>query len=547
MENFSEKEKNGKSSNQRNKSQMNLKLTPKEPIKSENKRVLSKGKNLPPIMAMTANNFHHPIYYQTTASIAHQVNNNAAIKKQKMEEDIESLKQELALNRMDMNRKKNELNELRFIISKLSEDNKNNKILIAKILGIDVEKAFTKKELIETIINCKPTEEQKKQLKEAYEVIKLKLEINGKKKILNNKNSEINHLTKNAKAKVIKELDNEYQTKCEHQKKIVKVIKKMEDTIKKNEKAVLELEKEYNNQKETNKKLLENVAESEKLMKESEEKKEKINNELFELKEKMRKLQERIAKEKNKSKADNDDLYINDTKHKIEEMNKYKENKDEIKKNLEEKKNNYKKLEQQKKEQEKIINELTQKNKELSDQISQYEEEKNKLTKKANEPKISALKLKELEAELKSLKEENEKYKNSIAAKTVENQENSNMNEINGMDTKDGNNHLNNQKLQKTQHISESEKEEIIKNKDIIAKNKLEQEQLNKQIDYLKTQIEDVNAQIANNQNSIDNIRKLLDDYFKSNENKNKDKENKEEDNKEDNKKEENKEDENKS
>ena len=547
MENFSEKEKNGKSSNQRNKSQMNLKLTPKEPIKSENKRVLSKGKNLPPIMAMTANNFHHPIYYQTTASIAHQVNNNAAIKKQKMEEDIESLKQELALNRMDMNRKKNELNELRFIISKLSEDNKNNKILIAKILGIDVEKAFTKKELIETIINCKPTEEQKKQLKEAYEVIKLKLEINGKKKILNNKNSEINHLTKNAKAKVIKELDNEYQTKCEHQKKIVKVIKKMEDTIKKNEKAVLELEKEYNNQKETNKKLLENVAESEKLMKESEEKKEKINNELFELKEKMRKLQERIAKEKNKSKADNDDLYINDTKHKIEEMNKYKENKDEIKKNLEEKKNNYKKLEQQKKEQEKIINELTQKNKELSDQISQYEEEKNKLTKKANEPKISALKLKELEAELKSLKEENEKYKNSIAAKTVENQENSNMNEINGMDTKDGNNHLNNQKLQKTQHISESEKEEIIKNKDIIAKNKLEQEQLNKQIDYLKTQIEDVNAQIANNQNSIDNIRKLLDDYFKSNENKNKDKENKEEDNKEDNKKEKNKEDENKS
>ena len=46
----------------------------------------------------------------------------------------------------------------------------------------------------------------------------------------------------------------------------------------------------------------------------------------------MRKLQERIAKEKNKSKIENDDYYINDTKHKIEEMNKYKENKDEIKK-----------------------------------------------------------------------------------------------------------------------------------------------------------------------------------------------------------------------
>ena len=500
MENLSENDKNRKNNNQRNKSQTNLKSIPKEQLKSENKsRVLSKGKNLPPIMGMTGNNFHHPIYYQTTASITHLNNNTAATKKQKMEEDIDSLKQELALNRMDMNRKKNELNELRIIISKLSEDNKNNKLLIAKILGIDVDKAFTKKELIDTIINCKPTEEQKKQLKEAYEVIKLKLQINGKKKILNNKNSEINHLTKNAKAKVIKELDNEYQTKCEHQKKIVKVIKKMEDKIKQNEKAVFELEKEYNHQKETNKKLLENVQESEKLMKESEEKNDRINNELFELREKMRKIQEKIAKEKNKSKADNDDLYIRDTKHKIEEMNKYKENKDEIKKNLEEKKNNYKKLEQQKKEQEKLINELNEKNKELSDQINQYEEEKNKLIKKANEPKVSSQKLKELEAELKSLKEENEKYKNSLAILNGNNDNNSIMNTINGKDNNNIN-HLNNQKLQKTQHISESEKDEIF-NKDIIAKNKLEQEQLNKQIDYLKTQIEDVNAQITNNQN----------------------------------------------
>ena len=201
-----EKDKNQKNNNnKRNKSQTNLKLIAKDQIKSENKpRVLSKGKHLPPIMAITSNNFRQPIYYQTTTSIGHQVNNNAAKKKEKMEEDIDSLKQELVLNRMDMNRKKNELNELRIIISKLSEDNKYNKLLIAKILGIDVEKAFTKKELIETIINCKPTDEQKKQLQEAYEVIKLKLQINGKKKILNNKNLEINHLTKSKSNKRIR-------------------------------------------------------------------------------------------------------------------------------------------------------------------------------------------------------------------------------------------------------------------------------------------------------------------------------------------------------
>ena len=153
------------------------------------------------------------------------------------------------------------------------------------------------------------------------------------------------------------------------------------------------------------------------------------------------------------------------------------------------------------------------------------------MNKKANEPKVSTQKLKELEAELKSLKEENEKYKNYIAIKNGGDPDNLNSN--NDGNDKKGNIHPNNQKLQKPQHISESEKEEIVKNKDIIAKNKLEQEQLNKQIDYLKTQIEDVNAQIANNQNSIDNIRRLLDEYFKSNENKNKDVENNEEENKE--------------
>ena len=105
--------------------------------------------------------------------------------------------------------------------------------------------------------------------------------------------------------------------------------------------------------------------------------------------------------------------------------------------------------------------------------------------------------------------------------------------------SKKDNSHINDQKLQKTQHISESEKEEIVRNKDIIAKNKLEQEQLNKQIDYLKAQIEDVNLQIANNQNSINNIRKLLEEYFKTNENKDKENgisgEKKEEGNKDDN------------
>jgi hypothetical protein len=136
-----------------------------------------------------------------------------------------------------------------------------------------MDKSFTKKELINTILNCKPTEEQKKELMEAYEVLLLKLKINDKKKILSDNNYEINHLNKNATTKVLKELDNEYQLKCGHQKKISRVIHKMEENIKKNEKIIQDLEEEYNIQKEKNKKIKEKLEESQKNMKESEDEK----------------------------------------------------------------------------------------------------------------------------------------------------------------------------------------------------------------------------------------------------------------------------------
>ena len=204
----------------------------------------SQGKSLPPIISMTSNHFHHPIYYTTAASLLNQFNPSAQTKKKKMEEDIDTLRQELIHNRAEINKKNSELKELRILIGKLSEDNKNNKLLIAKILNIEMDKSFTKKELLNTIINCKPTEEQKKELKEAYEVILLKLKINDKKKILYENNHEINHLNKNATTKVLKELDTEYQLKCGHQKKISRVIQKMEENIKKNQKIIQDLEEE---------------------------------------------------------------------------------------------------------------------------------------------------------------------------------------------------------------------------------------------------------------------------------------------------------------
>ena len=75
----------------------------------------------------------------------------------------------------------------------------------------------------------------------------------------------------NAKANVIKELDNEYQIKC-YVSKNSKIHRKYRGYTKSKWKSCFRLEQDYNNEKETNKKLLKKVNDSEKLIKESEEK-----------------------------------------------------------------------------------------------------------------------------------------------------------------------------------------------------------------------------------------------------------------------------------
>ena len=78
MEKEDSKSKNTKSlkkgSNLKNYDSLNVDHRPK---------ALSKDKFLPPILAMTSNHFHHPIYYKTAASMLQQFNPSTVKKKQK--------------------------------------------------------------------------------------------------------------------------------------------------------------------------------------------------------------------------------------------------------------------------------------------------------------------------------------------------------------------------------------------------------------------------------------------------------------------------------
>ena len=73
-----------------------------------------------------------------------------------------SLKQRLSDSKVDMNMKIGELIELKTKNFKLSEENKNIKLLIALVLNVDVTQAFSKNEIMEKIENCVPTDDQKK-------------------------------------------------------------------------------------------------------------------------------------------------------------------------------------------------------------------------------------------------------------------------------------------------------------------------------------------------------------------------------------------------
>ena len=486
----------------RNKSQTSLKINTNNPGLKHYTNIKPKSteKHLPPIMTITTNNFNKRLnlFYQNTNY------NNKFNQKQN---DLESLKKEISYNKTEIQNKIKEINELKINIKKQEEDNKNHKALIAKVLGIPLDKPFSKNELIEVIENCEPNEEAKNALKEAYEIIKLKLEINDKKKIINNKKIQIERLTKNANTKVINELIDEYNTKCGHKTELIKTIKKMENSVKKNENIVKDLEKEYLSQKEKNNKISEALSETQKILKEYDDEKNTIEKEINEIYEKTRKLQEKITFMKNKSRTENEDETIKLKQKQLDDINQYLLERDDIKKNLEEKRNNLKNLENKKKEQEKQIGDLKQENAELAKKIEEYNAEKNKLVKKANsEPKENLQKIKELEEELKKLQEENEKYKGSNININVNNS-NNNEDENKGM------------KHYKAGQVSESEKEELAlkKNKEIIDKNNIEKDNMNQQINHLKTLIEDVDKKINDNKVLINNMEKLLNRHMEQN------------------------------
>ena len=419
--------------------------------------------------------------------------------------DSNELMQRLSDNRMDMNKKNNELTELKIKYSKLLEENRNTKNIIANILGVDVDKSFSKTEIINKMEKCNPTKEEKKNLKYAYDIIKIKIEINDRKNKISEINKQIEYYKKNAKSKTITDLNSEYLLKNKHLDKIQKIIENFEIVVKDNRTKLEEVKKQYNYKKNLIKILKSEFSEIDKKLRETEDEKDKLDNIVLDEREKQRKIQDKIKV--NKYKNDNEEAILF-KKIDLENIEKYIQNREILFKDIEERKNNIKTLEKDKIELDKIIQELTTKNNKLSLKMDGYNKEGPKLIQKSYEPLNNQRNMRDLEEKLKIFRNE---Y--AITQKAHEERQSEIQEELDKLN------------------------EEIEENKKVINKNNEEKDKLNGEIEELNKKIDENNGEINEKVNKIESTKKEIEEFLKNEEKRKIEEEEKEKINEEENKK----------
>ena len=345
--------------------------------------------------------------------------------------DINSLKKKLILNKSNINKKKAELQDLKIQFNKLMKENKNHKNLIYEILQLENEVnnnskennknnnnlgQVTEEQLISKINNCSISDSQKKRLRDSYNIINLRTEINSKRKLLLSRNHEYDKLKDNLKYKQMNEITSKLEDLIIDEKKIKNDIIKLEEILKKNNESIPVLEKEYEKEEKN----------YEELIKKEKEYKTDFNNKLHKLNELKTDIQNIGNKSKSKkipiSQFTSSPEYkgaktigikikakIDKMKYDLKYIEQYKNKKrDEIVSQVSERRS---KVNEQKKKNDELeikINELSEKNKELYFKTIEYDEEKKKLENRGRESNKDIKRMKELLLKLDNTKSKKE-------------------------------------------------------------------------------------------------------------------------------------------
>ena len=390
------------------------------------------------------------------------------------------LKQDLMTLRSEIHQRKNDLHLLKIKFNKLLLDNIYNKTLLAKILDIPMNKIISKQMVFTKIRNCRLNPEKKQALQEAHEILTLKLDIENKKNLLEEKVLYINDLEKNSKKKIVNNLENEYFIKREKQRTLLKKLEKLEKKYNIYERKINEENEKIKKENMNNDKLFDMEVDKIDAVQKIFEEKCVIIKQMNQLVDKIKRLEKTNNEKEKQIKEQEKEISLNVQKYRI--ISAYKKILPEEQTKINSKTKSKEEIESILKEYEKESKSLLEEYDTLNKKMLKYREEKPKLIRKAFEPRKEIERMESLKKELEELKTTKETTEKNHAQKQKD------LKEINVQDIKDNEQYT-----------------------EIIEKNNNCKDELNKKIDDLRSKLIGLNTKSNNLFNKINKEKSEFD------------------------------------
>ena len=379
---------------------------------------------------------------------------------------IDNLKKQIFQSKININKKKKELQILKIQYNKLLKENRTYKKLIFEVLDLhdeaknNIDKLDNKEKILdssyiseEQLLNkiniCKIDEKQEKELKNSFEMINLKEELSSKRKLLLNKRKEYDDLKQGITIKNMNEMNSKLESIRVNEIKLQNEVTSSQEKLIKNTEITHKLEKDIESQEKINEELCKQEADYEK----------RYSSKLNEVKEIEKDIGSIESRRKNKiTKITNNVNFtggklkgirlkskIFKIKNDINKIQEYKSNeRDDLIKKLEQKRAIVSELKKTNLDLETKIKDLEIKNTQLYVEVNKNIQEKSILENRGKEQMKDLKKIKELEKtiyELKMVKdklikdfEERQKYLNDMK-KTDKKDENNNDKEKDKLET----------------------------------------------------------------------------------------------------------------
>lgn len=391
-----------------------------------------------------------------------QTNSNAGLQKTLLD------------NRIFLNQKKKELQDLKIQCNKLNFANKNSQNLIKKIMCLE-DKNITTDELIFKIKTIQISDAQYNKLKESLTITELRSKINEKKKILLSKINEYEYLKDNSTFRNINELYNEINKKEIETINLKNDIEKLNEIYEKNNQIISELLKNL----EIQSKNLENLNERQN---ENQNRSKSLRQQINDLIQQIKCSESNIniQKFKNMNKTNNNQNLKRDINLKeiqIQRINEYRQIKDSLISQINKKQTKVKDQKEKNSLLENEINNLMNENHEIYSKVNKYKEENKKLENKSHEPIREIRRMEQLQKNLTELKE----IKNNLLI------------------------------INKAINEKNKENEDEIKNcKEQKEKLEIQKNELEKNLNEINDEIEKIKENIKNKKNEYDKLTEEL-------------------------------------